>query len=305
MDNLIACMMLRKTCLLVWLFLLLPGSSLLAQDDLMNLLEEMEEPTTDYAYATFKTVRIINSHSIEMPAQGVLTLIIAHRFGRINGGAYEFFGLDQANMRLGFEYGVAPWLCLGIGRSNINKTYDGFVKFRLLRQRSGARNFPFTLSAVSTMQVNSLRWANPDRINYFSSRLSFSHQLLIARKFNENLSLQLMPTMVHRNLVATTQEQNDVFAMGAGARIKLSPSVTLNAEYYYLMPGHTADNFRNSLSIGFDIETGGHVFQLMFTNSLGMTENLFVAQTDGSWGNGDIHFGFNLTRVFTVGPSGG
>lgn len=281
--------------------LLLLGLPLRAQDDLMDLLDEIEEPTTDYAFATFKTVRLINSHTIEMSAEGVLTLIIAHRFGRINGGAYEFFGLDQANMRLGFEYGVFPWLNVGVGRSNINKTYDGFLKVRLLRQSSGARTFPFTVSAVSALQLNSLRWADPARINYFSSRLSYSHQLLIARKFNERLSLQLMPTMIHRNLVATPEAQNDVFALGVGGRVKLSPSVTLNAEYYYLLPGHTADNFQNSLSIGFDIETGGHVFQLMFTNSVGMTENLFVAQTDGQWGEGDIHFGFNLTRVFTTG----
>jgi hypothetical protein len=275
-------------------------SFLRAQDDLMDILEEMEEETIDYTFATFKGVRIINSHSIEMPGQGVLQMMISHRFGRINGGPYEFFGLDQANMRLGFEYGVRPWLTLGVGRSNVNKTYDGFTKIRLFRQKSGAENFPFTITALSAMQVNTLRWANPDRENYFTSRLSYSHQLLIARKFGEHLSLQLMPTMVHRNLVATRDAQNDVFAMGVGGRLRLSKSVTLNFEYFYQLPGNNAENFKNSLSFSFDIETGGHVFQLMFTNSLGMTENLYIAQTTGDWLAGDIHFGFNLGRVFTV-----
>lgn len=275
-------------------------SPTLAQDDLLDLLDEMEEERIEYTQASFKTVRIMNAHSIEIPAPGVLTLVMSHRFGRINGGAYEFFGLDQANMRLGFDYGLTPWLSLGIGRSNVGKTFDGFAKFKLLRQSTGKRVMPLSLAYVASMQVNTLRWANPDRVNYFTSRLSYSHQVLIARKFSDRLTLQVMPTMVHRNLVATVAEQNDVYAIGAGGRLKITPSLTLNAEYFYLLPGHTADNFENSLSIGIDIETGGHVFQLIFSNSVGMTENLYVTQTDGQWGLGDIHFGFNLTRVFTT-----
>ena len=281
------------------LLLMIPFFSF-SQDDLLDLLNEMEEEKTEYTNATFKSVRIINAHSIEMPAPGVLQLIISHRFGRLNGGPYEFFGLDQANMRLGFEYGFANWLNVGVGRSNINKTYDGFIKIKFLRQSSGKRNIPFSLVGLSSIQANSLRWADPNRINYFSSRLSFAHQIMIARKFGERLSIQLMPTMVHRNLVETRTEENDVFAWGAGARFKISRSVSINAEYFHLLPGNTARNFENSLSFSFDIETGGHVFQLMFTNSLGMTENYFVAQTTGEWQKGDIHFGFNLARVFTV-----
>ncbi|MDX1905677.1 MAG: DUF5777 family beta-barrel protein [Bacteroidia bacterium] len=279
------------------LFLTLP---LVAQEDLMGLLDEMEEKTHDYSYAAFKTVRIVNGHSIEIPAPGVLQMLISHRFGRVNTGIYDLFGLDQANMRMGFEYGLSPHLCVGIGRSNIGKTYDSFLKIKLLRQQTGKRNIPITLAGVSSIQASMLKWADLDRVNYFTSRLSYSHQLLIARKFSDRFSFQLMPTMVHRNLVATTAEDNDVFAVGAGARYKLSGSVTLNAEYYYLLPSYTADTYENSLSIGVDIETGGHVFQLLFTNSLGMTENQYVANTDGRWENGDIHFGFNLARVFTV-----
>ena len=284
----------------ILLFTLLFPLMSFAQDDLLDLLNEMEEETTEYAFATFKSVRIINAHSVEMAAPGVMQLIISHRFGRLNSGPYEFFGLDQANMRLGFEYGFAKWLNVGVGRSNVNKTYDGFVKVRFLRQSKGKKKMPITVVGLSSMQVNSLRWADPTRINYFTSRLSFAHQIMIARKFGDRLSLQLMPTMVHRNLVETRAEENDVYAIGGGGRFKITPSISINAEYFYLLPGHTRRNFENSLSFSFDIETGGHVFQLMFTNSLGMTENLFIPQTTGDWRNGDIHFGFNLARVFTV-----
>lgn len=270
------------------------------QEDLMDLLDDLEEEKTEYVTASFKTVRILNSHSVKSPAPGVLTMVLSHRFGRINDGPYEFFGLDQANMRLGFDYSINNRLCLGIGRSNVRKTYDGFVKLTLLRQSIGKKTMPFSLVYVGGMQVNSLRWAEPNRINYYTSRLTYSHQLLLGRKFNDNLSLQFMPTMIHRNLVATVEEENDVFAMGVGGRLKVTPSLTFNFEYFYLLPGYTAENFSNSLSLGIDIETGGHVFQLIFSNSVGMTENLFIAETDGKWALDDVHFGFNLTRVFTV-----
>lgn len=280
------------------------ASPLQAQDDLMNLLEEMEEETTDYTYATFKSVRIVNAHTIETPASGVLQMIISHRFGRLNTGTYELFGLDQANIRIGLEYGIKDWLNVGVGRSNVNKTYDGFLKMKLLRQSKGKRTLPFSATWLSSTTINTLKWQDPTRENYYSSRLAFTHQLMIARKFSERLSLQLMPTLVHRNLVETPAEENDVLAIGGGGRFKLTPGVSLNAEYFYLLPGHTADNFTNALSMGFDIETGGHVFQLIFTNSLGMTENLFIPGTTGEWALGDIHFGFNISRVFTVSRKG-
>lgn len=280
--------------------LLSPQYTFAQEEDLLDMLESLEPETVDFTYATFKTVRIINAHSIEIPAPGVLQLLISHRFGAINGGAYEFFGLDQASMRLGFEYGINNRLAIGIGRTNIQKMYDGFLKFKLLRQSTGKRKMPFSLIAMSEMAVNTLRWRDPSRINYFSSRLSYTHSLIIARKFSDRLSLQLMPTMVHRNLVATTDEANDVFSVGIGGRIKLSGSVTFNFEYYYNLPDQLAPGLVNPVAIGFDIETGGHVFQLMFTNTQAMTTPLFLTQTDGRVEEGDIHFGFNLARVFTV-----
>ncbi len=271
-----------------------------AQEDLLDLLEEMEEETTDYTTATFKSLRVINGHSIEIPAPGVLQFVISHRFGRVNGGAYEFFGLDDANMRMGFQYGMTPWLSLGVGRSSIAKTYDGLIKIKLLRQRTGVKSFPFTLTWVSGMAINGLRFTDPNRDNLFSSRMAFTHQLLIARKMSDGFSIQLSPSLVHRNLVANIEAENDVWSIGLAARQKLSGSLAINAEYYYLLPGYTADNFQSSLSIGIDLETGGHVFQIMLSNSGAMTENLFIANTTGKWSAGDIRIGFAINRVFTL-----
>jgi hypothetical protein len=150
------------------------------------------------------------------------------------------------------------------------------------------------------MAITSLDWQEPERENYFTSRMQYAHQLLIARKCNRYLSLQLMPTLIHRNLVPTTEDQNDVFSIGFGGRVKVSDRIALTGEYYYLLPGKTADDYTNSLSLGIDIETGGHVFQLYATNSLGLIEEQFVAETTGKWGKGDIHFGFNISRTFVL-----
>jgi hypothetical protein len=268
--------------------------------DLMDLFGEEEEETTEYAYATFKTTRVVNAQSVENPAPGVLLFIISHHFGQINDGAYNLFGLDQATMRMGFEYSFNDWLCLGIGRSTFQKTYDGFAKVKLLRQSSGLRNMPVSVSLFSAITLNSLRWQDPERPNYFSSRLAYVHQLLIARKFNNTFSFQLMPAVIHKNLVPTGDDSNDIFALGAGARVKLSSRTTFNCEYYYVLPDQQSGDFKNTLSLGFDIETGGHVFQLHFTNSQPMFDRGFITETTGDWLDGDIYFGFNITRVFTI-----
>lgn len=280
-------------------FCMLIASLAGAQDDLEALLNADEQPEIHYSKYAFKSTRIINGHSIENVSAGVLDFRILHRFGAINGGPYELFGLDQANMRMSFDYGITDRLQVGIGRSNIGKEYDGLVKYKILRQSSGARQMPVSVSWVSGALINSQRWPDPNRENLFSSRLSYYHQLLIARKFNESFSLQLSPTLVHRNLVPNREIPNDVFAIGMGGRVKLSNRIATTFDYFYVLPGQLP-NHRNSLSVGFDIETGGHVFQLHFTNSRGLNERQFITGQNGSWLDGDIHFGFNLSRVFTI-----
>ncbi|MFP4469221.1 MAG: DUF5777 family beta-barrel protein [Bacteroidales bacterium] len=271
-----------------------------AQDDLMSLLES-EEETTSYTYATFKANRLVLGQSIENPAPGVLVFLIQHHFGHVNSGAYEFWGMDQATIRLGLEYGINDWLAVGIGRSSYKKTFDGFVKAKILRQSTGAANVPVSLSYFASTSLTSLKWQHPERKNYFTSRMAFTHQLLLARKFSAAFSLQLTPTLVHKNLVPEEEDRNDILAMGIGGRVKLSNRISLNAEYFYVLPDQIgSQEYDNSLSIGFDIETGGHVFQLFFTNSNPIFESGFITETRGKWTDGDIYFGFNISRVFTI-----
>ena len=282
------------------LFILLFSFQLSAQeDDLLSLLGE-EEEVTNFATAAFKTNRVINLHSIESTAKGVLDVKISHRFGFINTGIYELFGLDNASIRIGADYGITNRLTVGLGRSSFEKTYDGFLKFKFLRQSSGKKNMPITAAAFASVAIKTQRWENPDRENYFSSKLYYSYQVIIGRKFSKSFSFQLSPSLVHRNLVETKAERNDVFALAAATRIKLTNRLALNLEYVYVFPDQIAPEFQNSFSVGFDIETGGHVFQLHFTNSTSMIEKGFITETVGKWSNGDIHFGFNVSRVFTV-----
>jgi hypothetical protein len=289
----------RLSILLLFLTL---TASLSAQDDLMNMLKDTTAAETNYATATFKSTRVMNGHSIERMAPGQLDVRISHRFGLLNSGAYEFFGLDQSNVHFSLEYGITKWLMVGIGRGSYEKTFDSFAKFSILRQSSGAKVMPVSLSAMTSVAATSLKWADPSRQNYFSSRLSYVGQVLVARKISQSFSVQLAPTFVHRNLVATELDPNDLYAMGAGGRIKLTKRISLNAEYFYMFNprSYMSQQVYNPLTIGFDIETGGHVFQLLFTNSLAMIEKGFIGETTGSWLKGGIHFGFNISRVFTL-----
>lgn len=286
--------------MLAFIFITQVNSNLHAQDNLMDLFGE-EPETVDYETATFKTTRLVLGQSIENPAPGVLMFLIQHHFGKLNSGAYELWGLDQANIRLGFEYGINDRLAIGIGRSSYKKTFDGFVKGKIFRQSTGAKDMPLSLTYFGSISLNSLKWAEPERENYFSSRLAFTHQLLIARKFSPGLSFQITPTLVHKNLVATKEDKNDIFATGFGGRVKLTNRVSFNAEYWYVFPDQILSQpSDNSFSIGFDIETGGHVFQLFCTNSDPIFESGFITETAGEWANGDIYFGFNISRVFTI-----
>lgn len=265
-----------------------------AQDDLFSLLEL--EDTPQEVTATFKGTRIINGQSVELPAKGNLQFLIEHRFGTINSGAYELWGLDQAQMRMSFDYGLTNNTAIGLARNSFQKTFEASIKSRLVRQKINGGS-PISITSYNAVFANSIRWANPERANLFSSRLSYAHQIMIARKFNSSLSLQLTPSLIHRNLVDKKDINNDYVALGIGGRYKLTKRVSLNAEYFYQFK-RLNELFENSLSIGFDIETGGHVFQLHVTNSQGMFERAFIGETTGKWSAGDLYFGFNISRVF-------
>ncbi len=274
------------------------SAQLYAQDSLMNLFDE--SPQTIYTEATFKITRIVLGQSTVNPGKGNLIFVIQHHFGYVNQGAYEFFGLDQATIRLGFEYGLTNWLMIGVGRSAYGKTYDGNMKVKILRQSTGKRVMPVSISYFGSVGINTLRQPDKTIDYYFTNRLIFLNQILIARKFSQRISLQLSPSLVHRNLVATPSDDNNTWAVGAGGRFLLSKHTSIDAEYFYLLSKKAAANYHNSFSIGFNIETGGHVFQLYVSNSQGIIGQNFIPGSVGNWLKGDVLIGFNITRTFVL-----
>jgi hypothetical protein len=245
---------------------------------------------------TFKATQIINTPTVEAPGKGGLQFLIMHRFGRINEGGYALFGLDNAVIRFGLDYGINDRFSIGVGRSSLEKTYDASFKWKMLRQAEN--KLPVSVSLYELLTRTTLRVTDKP---YFTGkyRNAYESALLIARKFSPRLSLQAAPIWLHYNLVPTSRDQNDVFAFSFGGRMKLTKRMSINAEYNLLptdqLPG--TDIF-HSLSFGIDLETGGHVFQLIFSNSDGMIGPYYLGKTTGSWGNGDIFFGFNISRAF-------
>ncbi|MGV3602439.1 MAG: DUF5777 family beta-barrel protein [Dyadobacter fermentans] len=280
------------------LLVMLMGSStvLYAQDDLLNELSKQDSAQTVPVSATFKSTRVVNGQSVETMKKKHLDFRISHRFGKLNSGAYQFFGLDQVTMRLGFEYGLTDDLMIGVGRSTSQKVYDFFGKYKLLKQSTGARNMPVSVTLFGGTGV-----ATVDKEREFQDKLYYTAQVLLARKFGERLSLQLSTTYLYRTMPDVTGDEKVVLAVGIGGRFKLSKRVSLNGEYFYTAreKNTVTAPYHDSMSFGVDIETGGHVFQLHFTNSLGMIEKQFIGETAGNWGKGDIHYGFNISRTFS------
>ncbi len=288
---------------LIFVFSVLLFGNLYAQNNSGSMLDKLgddDKKVIEYAKYSFKTDRIINLHSLEITSAGTMEVKISHRFGVIDNGVYDLFGLDNAQQRIGLDFGLTDKISVGINRNSEQKAFDAFVTYKFLRQSTGAREMPVTAIFLSSIAVQTLKNFDPTRVDYFSSRLFYTNQVIIGRKFNNTFSLELAPTLVHRNLVLTAAEKNDVFAMGIGGRIRLNKRLTLNAEYVYVLPNQIDPQYKNSLSVGLDIETGGHVFQLHFTNSPSMSEYAFITQTPNNWGPQAVRFGFNVSRAFTL-----
>ncbi|SFQ46519.1 DUF5777 family beta-barrel protein [Parafilimonas terrae] len=257
------------------------------------------------AEATFMTTRLIDGHTVETTQAGVLDLKISHRFGQLNDGFYNLFGLDLANIRIGMDYGLTNRLTVGGGRSSFEKQYDLFLKYRLLRQAEGNKGMPlsvtlFTSAMLQTDTALLKAEKKTDAKLNTQDKLSYAYQVLIARKFTPGFSFQLMPSLIHENLVDSSFNPNDIFAIGAGAKLRVTKRSGISVEYYYVLPGTKFPGTYNTFSIGYEIETAGHVFQVHLSNSTGMTERAFIAENPGRWKKGDIHFGFNISRNFTL-----
>lgn len=278
---------------------------LLAQNDLLKEIDDKSMEST--ANPAFKALKIVNFESTKLIGKGDFYLIISHRFDYLDQGIKEFFGLDNAFTQLKFAYGITDKFTIQVARSGFQKTYDLGLKYLIISQKTNGS--PVAIAFFNSLAANT----ELDKANYpsldFQDRLSYVSQLLISRKITDKLSLEVAPTFFHEGfLVEILDENNNVvtpnpqdknqFAVGIGGRYKLSKRLSLNMDYGAHLNRASQSVFKNPLSVGLDIDTGGHIFQVLFTNSKAMHEAGFLGHTTGDWGKGEISFGFNLIRVF-------
>lgn len=296
-------------------------SPLFAQDDLMSMLEEEADASDDSrVYATFKTMKAVNLHTIEMVKKKSLDFRVTHRFGNMGstsgGGVHNLWGFDNSDdIRISFDYGITEDLQVGFGRSKRNELIDASVKYRILAQTS--KKMPISLVAL----VNFGFTPQQDLRGFYGSvagqgsnanRMNYLHQLIIARKFGERLSLELLPTHIYQNLAIkdnSGEDTHSIVAMGCAARIKLTQRVAIIADYAYIASdyrrNHSERSFQDPLGVGIEVETGGHVFHLTLTNAAGIVENNFLLNTTDDWRQGGVKMGFNISRVFNLNFAGG
>ncbi|GAA4966578.1 DUF5777 family beta-barrel protein [Algibacter aquimarinus] len=278
----------------LYLLIFLIPTIFFAQDDLLSEIDN--ETETDFKTAAFKGLKIVNFESTKMVSKKELYFVVSHRFGSVETGFKDFFGLDQAVTRLNLIYGISDGINIGFSRSSFRKIYESSLKMRLLREKKGG--FPFTVVSSSNILINTSLDEEILPLLKFKNRLGYTTQLLISKKVNTNFSFQLMPTFFHDNYVDVDEQDNSQYVIGFGGRHKLTKRWSVNFDYGLHLNRAETSPFNNPLSIGFDLETGGHVFQLHFTNAQPMNTNGFLGQGTGDWGDGDIFFGFNLSRVF-------
>lgn len=277
---------------------------------LFSQTEETEEVKEDKipAYGVFNSLKVVNFESTKLAYKSDLYMIISHRFGTVQNGFDDFFGLDQSVTQFKFIYGFYDWLNVGVSRTSNQKKYGLQIKYRLMQQEKSG--FPVTIVGYNLITANSSLEDDIYPNLEFEDRLTYTSQVIVSRKFNKSLSLLLSPTYIHENLATRSfvgqtdgttiayDEENDQFAIGVGGRYRISDVVSITADYGYHFNRNENSAFRNPLSIGTDLELGDHVFQLHFTNAQAMVEEGFITQAQGDWSEGDFFFGFNLIRIF-------
>lgn len=296
-----------------------------AQNDLLDLVNDTSiKKTAKEIQATFKTTKIVNSQNIETVKKRNLDFRVTHRFGNmfdnkipnaLNSSAHGFFGLDNStDIRISFDYGITDKITVGVGRSKYREMYDGTIKWRFITQKDNNKspvtlcfygNLGYTAMSTDNLYAGTIRPKTNE-----AHRLQYCSQLLIARKFNKNFSLQLMPTYVHRNFIKQqintqngNEDVNGMFSLGIGGRVKLSKRFAIVVDYFYNFSKFQANNpagYRNALGLGIEIETGGHVFHVNFTNAAAILESNLLPNTQDNWANGQIKLGFNISRWFAL-----
>ncbi len=281
---------------ITFLFFLSFFSFASAQDDLLNELDTIKSTEKEIEISAFKGLQICNLQSTKMPAKGEWHILISHRFGDLTNGLENFFGLDDANTKIGTVYGATNWLSLGFSRHTFNKTYELAGKYKLKNQEKNG--FPVTISGFNTLDINSALKTSLYPNLKFNNRLTFSTQLLVSRKFSDKFSLQVTPMYIHKNLYDPEIESKDKFIFASGGRMKVSKRMSVNLEYAAQLNAPKGDIYHNVATIGLDIETGGHVFQMVFSNSQAMNDVAVFTNATGKWFDKGLYFGFNMYRVF-------
>ena len=287
-----------KKSILISVLIVFPLIGYGQEDSLLKELDSLSENEQIFELPAFKALQIGNLQSTKVVSKGDLYLVVAHRFGYLKNGITDFFGLDQANTKIQLLYGIKKNLQLGVSRDSYQKTYSGTAKYRLLKQ---SNKLPLNVSLYGSIDVNSqLKKSVYPGLKQLD-RFSYTAQILAAKRFSEKLSLQIAPIFVRHNLQDlnyTKDQTHNQVLLGTGGRYKLSNRFSLNFDYVYNFSRNKNSLYKNPLTIGVDIETGGHVFQLLFTNSRASNDSSFLTETLGDWSKGQISFGFNIVRVF-------
>lgn len=283
----------KFSTIIVTLFALFNWSVCFAQGNLLGELQsDVNEPL--FVQPAFKAMKIANLQSTKIASKGDLYMYVSHRFGSLKGGFDTFYGLDNAITKIQLVYGFTDKLQLGLSRESLRKTFSASAKYKLKEQGKSLMN----ITAYTTVNYNSE--LSFERYPYLqeSDRLSYASQLLFSYRFSSEVSLLLAPSYVRQNLVWEPSQSHDQYALGLGARYKITKRSSINADYMYHLNRNEASIYSNTLSVGMDIETGGHVFQLLFSNAQSTNEPGFISNAEGDWTTGDVYFGFNIVRVF-------
>ena len=282
--------MMNRSLIIVWTFLLFISLQTNAQDPV---------------YQTFKDTRVINSHTVETVPNRKLDFRIGHRFGNINGGWESLYGLENAtDVLFSFEYGVSDDLTVGLSRTKgaglLRALVNPSIKYRILRQKESGTPLSVTLtgvSSISTSKSNELE-GSLGNFDKFAHRVSYTAQALIARKFADRFSLQIMPGYTHRNQV-DFDDVNGIFSVGAATRIQINKVFGIIADVT-LPIADRPDGFYTPFGIGLEMETGGHIFQVNFTNATGIIENDYIPYTTSQWSENEFRLGFTISRLFNM-----
>lgn len=265
-----------------------------AQDDLLNELDGEATPET-YQQPAFKAMKIGNLQSTKVAEKGDLYMYVSHRFGTLKDGFETFFGFDNANTKIQMVYGLLKGVQIGVSRESLRKTFGGSAKVQIFKQSD---KFPLNIVGYGTVNYNTELKKSRYPFLKDVDRLSYASQLLFSRRITNSFSLELAPTFVRQNLVLESFQDHDQFALGAGGRYKLTKRISFNVDYVYNFSRADKSIYKDPLTLGVDIETGGHIFQLLFANAQSTNEPGFISNAEGDWSDGNVFFGFNIVRVF-------